>query len=51
VGALLSRYGGGGHRGAGTVPLPPARAESAVTEIIDTLKAEADVLATAAPRR
>jgi oligoribonuclease NrnB/cAMP/cGMP phosphodiesterase (DHH superfamily) len=51
VGQLLSRYGGGGHRGAGTVPLPPARAEDAVAEIIRTLKYEADVLATSAPRR
>jgi hypothetical protein len=49
VGALLSRYGGGGHRGAGTVTLPLERADDAVAEIIGTLKYEAEALATSAP--
>ena len=51
VGKLLSRYGGGGHRGAGTVPLPIDRADAATAEITDVLKREAEVLATAGPRR
>lgn len=38
VGELLSRYGGGGHRGAGTTPLPPEKADEAVAEIVSVLK-------------
>lgn len=38
VGELLSRYGGGGHRGAGTCLLPAATADAQVAEIIATLK-------------
>ncbi len=38
VGELMSRFGGGGHRGAGTVPLPLAKAEEQITEILETLK-------------
>ena len=38
VGNLMSRYGGGGHRGAGTCQLPLADAESKIREIIDKIK-------------
>ncbi len=38
VGTLLSKYGGGGHRGAGTVQLSPAEADRAIQEIIAALK-------------
>jgi oligoribonuclease NrnB/cAMP/cGMP phosphodiesterase (DHH superfamily) len=34
VGKLMSQYGGGGHRGAGTCQLPLDRAETAIAEII-----------------
>jgi len=38
VGELMSRFGGGGHRGAGTCLLPAATAEAQIAEMIDTLK-------------
>ena len=38
IGELAGKYGGGGHRGAGTAPLPADRAEAQIAEIIDTLK-------------
>lgn len=38
VGDLMSHFGGGGHRGAGTCKVPITEAEAAVKEIIDTLK-------------
>lgn len=38
VGLLLSRYGGGGHAGAGSCTLSRADSEAAVADIIDTLK-------------
>jgi nanoRNase/pAp phosphatase (c-di-AMP/oligoRNAs hydrolase) len=38
VGNLMMRYGGGGHRGAGTCQLPLAEAEAKVQEIVARLK-------------
>lgn len=38
VGLLLSRYGGGGHAGAGSCTLDPEEAETAVADIVETLK-------------
>lgn len=38
LGDLLSRYGGGGHRGAGTCLLPAATADAQIAEIIGALK-------------
>jgi hypothetical protein len=38
VGELMSRYGGGGHKGAGTCLLPAERAESLIAEMIATMK-------------
>lgn len=38
VGDLLSRWGGGGHRGAGTTPLKIPDSEAAIQEIIATLR-------------
>ena len=38
VGELMSRYGGGGHNGAGTTPLPPETAEKALKEMISEIK-------------
>lgn len=38
VGHLMARYGGGGHRGAGTCLLPAATAEAQIAEIIAALK-------------
>lgn len=38
VGALMDKYGGGGHRGAGTCQLPNAHAETKVREIIEQIK-------------
>jgi hypothetical protein len=38
VGELMSRYGGGGHRGAGTCLLPAAKADALVAEMIETMK-------------
>ncbi|HVE69791.1 MAG TPA: exopolyphosphatase [Thermoanaerobaculia bacterium] len=39
VGELMSRYGGGGHRGAGTCVLPMERAADAIEEILIELQA------------
>jgi hypothetical protein len=38
AGELMSRYGGGGHRGAGTTPLPVGEADEKLAEILETLK-------------
>ncbi len=38
VGELMSNYGGGGHRGAGSTPLPVIEADMRILEIIDTLR-------------
>ena len=38
VAELMSRYGGGGHRGAGTTPLLPEQAEASVAKIVAELK-------------
>ncbi|HEX7153744.1 MAG TPA: exopolyphosphatase [Thermoanaerobaculia bacterium] len=38
VGELMSRYGGGGHRGAGTCKIPVERAAEAIDEILQTLQ-------------
>jgi hypothetical protein len=38
VGELMSDYGGGGHRGAGTCLLPAKNADALIQEIIATLK-------------
>lgn len=39
VGELMSDYGGGGHRGAGSAPLPVMEADAKLYEIIDILRA------------
>ncbi len=39
VGELLARYGGGGHRGAGSAPIPTAEAEEKIAEILAALQA------------
>jgi hypothetical protein len=38
IGNLLKKYGGGGHKGAGTAQLEPAKAETQIAEILNTLK-------------
>ena len=38
VGELMSDYGGGGHRGAGSTPLPVMQADLKILEIIETLQ-------------
>lgn len=38
VGALMQRYGGGGHRGAGTCQLPLAEAEAKIAEILEAIR-------------
>jgi hypothetical protein len=38
VGFLMSRYGGGGHRGAGTCLVPAQEADALVAEMIATMK-------------
>jgi hypothetical protein len=38
VGLLMSRYGGGGHRGAGTCLLPAEKADALIAEIVATMK-------------
>lgn len=38
IGELMSRYGGGGHRGAGTAQLLNLQAEQVIAEILDILK-------------
>ena len=45
VGDLLSRYGGGGHRGAGTTPLSPDKVEKSLDEIVSALKSSVPVTA------
>jgi hypothetical protein len=50
-GELCARYGGGGHFGAGTCQLDPARAEAQIAEIVSVLKAGSAPAAAAAPVR
>lgn len=38
VGELMGRFGGGGHRGAGTTPLAPADAEAKIASILEELR-------------
>ncbi|HET8798813.1 MAG TPA: exopolyphosphatase [Thermoanaerobaculia bacterium] len=38
VGALMNRYGGGGHRGAGTCQLPLAEADAKIAEIVAAIR-------------
>ena len=38
IGTLVSKYGGGGHTGAGTTPLEPAKADEAILAMIAELK-------------
>jgi hypothetical protein len=38
VGELMSHFGGGGHRGAGTCKIPVAEADASIKEILETLK-------------
>jgi len=38
VGELMSHFGGGGHRGAGTCKIPVGEADAALKEILETLK-------------
>ncbi|MDQ3282002.1 MAG: exopolyphosphatase [Acidobacteriota bacterium] len=38
VGRLMARYGGGGHRGAGTCQLPVAEAEAKLAEVLQSVK-------------
>jgi nanoRNase/pAp phosphatase (c-di-AMP/oligoRNAs hydrolase) len=40
IGRLMDRYGGGGHRGAGTCQLPLADAEAKLAEIINQIRAD-----------
>jgi hypothetical protein len=40
IGELLARYGGGGHRGAGTAQFPKEAADAQIAEIIAQLKAD-----------
>jgi hypothetical protein len=40
VGELMSRYGGGGHRGAGTCLLPADKADQIAVELIARMKAD-----------
>lgn len=39
IGELMSRYGGGGHVGAGSAPVSVMLADQKILEIVDTLKA------------
>ena len=39
VGKLAARFGGGGHRGAGSIPLDPASADLKVRTLIAELRA------------
>ena len=41
VGLLMSRYGGGGHRGAGTCLLPAGQADALIAEMVATMKRDA----------
>ena len=38
IGELLGKYGGGGHKGAGTALLPVAKADEQIQELIDAMK-------------
>jgi hypothetical protein len=38
VGELMSRYGGGGHQGAGSTPIPVDEADEKIAEILDELR-------------
>ena len=38
IGELMSQYGGGGHRGAGSSPLPLMEADAKILEIIEILR-------------
>jgi hypothetical protein len=38
VGFLMSRYGGGGHRGAGTCLVPAGRADELIAEMVAVMK-------------
>ena len=38
VGDLAARYGGGGHRGAGSIPLEAAKADDLIEELLDELR-------------
>ncbi len=38
VGELMSRYGGGGHRGAGSTPIPKDQANEKIQELLDELR-------------
>jgi hypothetical protein len=38
VGELMARYGGGGHRGAGTCLLPVAEADRKIAEMVAAMK-------------
>jgi hypothetical protein len=38
IGELMSNYGGGGHRGAGSTPLPLMEADAKIFEIVDILR-------------
>jgi hypothetical protein len=38
VGFLMSRFGGGGHKGAGTCLIPALEAEARIAELIETMK-------------
>ena len=38
IGELMSDYGGGGHQGAGSAPLPVMEADAKILEIIDVLR-------------
>jgi hypothetical protein len=38
VGEIAARFGGGGHRGAGSIPLDPATADAHIAEIVAALK-------------
>jgi hypothetical protein len=40
VGKLMDKYGGGGHRGAGTCQLPNAHAETKIRDIVEAIKAD-----------
>ena len=40
VGQLMDKYGGGGHKGAGTCQLPNAHAEAKIRDIIEAIKAD-----------
>ncbi|MEE9230829.1 MAG: exopolyphosphatase [Acidobacteriota bacterium] len=43
IGELVSCYGGGGHFGAGTTPLPPEKTDSALEAIVEELKRKVSV--------